>query len=192
MARKATKNTKDKIVEKALNLAAEQGWAEFSMADIGKAMKLSSAELQEYFEDKDDILVAFGRMIDRQVLKNIDDPDIEVPPRERLFDILMERFEALSEYRSGLVSVLSFFRADPKQAVISTPHLCRSMARMLELAGIDATGMSGAVKVAGLTGIYLKTLRVWKDDESKDLAKTMAALDKDLMRADRLAGTFGF
>ncbi len=44
----------------------------------------------------------------------------------------------------------------------------------------------------GLTGIYLKVLKVWCDDESRDLSKTMAALDKALERGESVADTFGF
>ena len=62
------------------------------------------------------------------------------------------------------------------------------MSWMLEAAGIETAGIKGAVKVIGLTGIYLKTLRVWCDDESPDMGKTMAALDKNLGQAEEWAG----
>ncbi|MEC7576790.1 MAG: TetR family transcriptional regulator, partial [Pseudomonadota bacterium] len=83
------------------------------------------------------------------------------------------------------------FHYDPKQAVISCPHLCRSMSWMLEAAGIEVGGIKGAMKVAGLTALYIKTLRVWRSDESVDMAKVMAALDKDLGRVEGLALRFG-
>jgi len=35
--------------------------------------------------------------------------------------------------------------------------------------------------------VWLKTLRVWLDDDSPDLARTMAALDRNLGRAGRCA-----
>lgn len=72
------------------------------------------------------------------------------------------------------------------------PHLCRSMTWMMEAAGIETLGLRGALKVAGLTGVYLKVLKTWTEDDSPDLAKTMAALDKDLGRAESFANTLGF
>ncbi|MCB9983312.1 MAG: TetR family transcriptional regulator [Rhodospirillales bacterium] len=192
MAKKTEKDLKQAIVEKTLALAEQQSWDSVGLPDIAQAAGLTLAEMYDLVEDKGDILALFGRMIDRRVLEAIGPSDANVSERDRLFDLLMERFDVLNEYRPGLVSILQSFRFDPKQAVIAAPHLCRSMSWMLEAAGIETGGITGAVKVAGLTGVYLKTLRVWRDDESADLAKVMAALDKDLGRVERAANTLGF
>jgi len=196
MAKKAakdtTKNTREKCVGYALALAAEKGWAEMSLRDVADKAGLSLAELHQHFEDKSDILIALGRMIDRKVLENIGKGEEDASPRDRLFDVLMERYEVINHYRGGVVAILESFLPDPKQAVIGLPHLARSMSWMLEAADIDTGGIRGAVKVAGLTGVYLKVLKTWKDDESKDLSRTMAALDKALGRAEQFAGLCGF
>ncbi len=63
---------------------------------------------------------------------------------------------------------------------------------MLEAAGIDTGGYKGAIKIAGLTALYLKTLKTWREDDSEDMAKTMAELDKNLERSEQWAGSFGF
>ena len=180
------------VVTSALELAETLGWANVTLVDIAEAAGLKLSELFDVIEDKNDVLVVLGRMIDRRVLEVIGEPDPSISTRDQLFDILMERYEILNDYRSGLVPILESFRFDPKQLVISCPHLARSMSWMLEAAGIDTNGLRGAVKVAGLTGVYIKTLRVWKEDESADLAKVMAALDKDLGRAEQVANTLGF
>ncbi|MGH1456939.1 MAG: TetR family transcriptional regulator [Alphaproteobacteria bacterium] len=182
---------KQKIVACALELAVEQGWEYTSLRDISARAEIKPAELYDVIDDKNDVLVLLGRMIDRRVLDGISIDD-EASPRDRLFDIMMDRYEVLNDYRGGLVSILESFKCDPKQMVISFPHLCRSMSWMLETAGIETSGIKGALKVAGLSGVYLKVLRVWKDDESADLAKTMAALDKALERAESVADTLGF
>jgi ubiquinone biosynthesis protein COQ9 len=188
MAVKAKKKlTRDDIALKTLALAGRLGWANLTLNDIAAEHKISLAELHEQFEDKADILAAFGRIIDREVLENIGAPEPEISPRDRLFDILMERFDVLNEYRPGVAAVLDSFLLDPKQALLSAPHLCRSMNWMLEAAGIDANGARGALKIMGLVALYLKVLKTWKEDESEDLSKTMAALDKDLSRAESLA-----
>ncbi len=183
---------KDKIIETALDLAKDMGWAQVSLSDIARECDISMAELFDFIDDKTDILVLLGRSIDRKVLHNIGEVDSALSERDRLFDLLMERFDVLNEYREGIVAVLESFRFDPKQAIISMPHLCRSMTWMLEAAGIETHGLRGAIKVAGLTGLYLKTLRIWRDDDSVDMGKVMAALDTDLERVEGLASRFGF
>ena len=187
----AKKVDKEKIVHIALDLAVKLGWDQVSLRDIADEAKLSLADLHEYFDDKSDILTALGRMIDRKVLENVGELEQELPVRDRLFDVMMERFDILNDYRDGIVAVLHSFKFDPKQAVISLPYLCRSMTWMLEASGIETNGIRGAIKVTGLTGVYLDVLRVWKDDDSPDMGKTMAALDKDLGRAESVVNMFG-
>ena len=184
---------KDKIVSSALHLAVEQGWQYVTLRDIAEHSGVTLIDMYSCVEHKDDVLVLLGRLIDRRVLENVHfAEDDSTSSRDKLFDILMDRFDVLNDYRDGIVAILDSFICDPKQMVISMPHLCRSMSWMLESAGIETSGIKGAIKVTGLTGIYLKVLRVWKEDDSKDLSKVMAALDKALERAESMANNFGF
>lgn len=193
MPQKSAGNIKEKSVKAALALAAEKGWEHTSLHDIAERAQVPLHQLHEHFEDRLDILTALGRMIDRKMLENTPqhaDPDLS--PRDRLFDLLMERFDVLNDHREGIIAILRTFKCDPKQAIISLPHLCRSMGWVLDAAHIETSGIKGAVRVTGLTGLYLKTLWVWMDDDSADMAKTMAALDKNLERSEKLAHSFGF
>lgn len=189
MTKKEQAPIKQQAVEAALTLAAKKGWNTLSLSDIACEAGLDMATMHDHFEDRFDLLAALGRMIDKKVLENVDE-DASLPERDRLFDLMMERFDALNDYRGGIISILNSFKTDPKQAVISLPHLGRSMSWMLESSGIRTNGIKGAVKVAGLSGVYLSTLRVWADDESPDMGKTMAALDKNLGHAEKWAERF--
>lgn len=181
---------KERAVTAALELASRMGWEMVTMTDIADKVHTNLAGLFEIFDDKSDILAAYGRRIDKAVLERAGDADPSVPERDRLFDLLMERFDVLSENREAVLSILKSFSSDPKQAVISLPHLGRSMAWMLEAAGIDTSGFKGAARVTGLAVVYLNALRHWSRDDSADLSKTMAALDKSLSRAERWANNF--
>lgn len=192
MVKKTTsKSVKDKAVDAVLALAQVKGWDQISMGDIALKAGLPLPELFDVFETRSDVLVALGRRIDRRVLEAVGPVSEASDPRDRLFDILMERFDILSEDRAAYVSILKSFKLDPKQAVISLPHLCQSMSWMLEACQISTSGVRGAARVAGLTGIYLKTLRVWLSDDTADSSKTMAKLDQTLGKAERLVGVFG-
>ncbi len=177
----------EKAVKATLLLAARDGWTQISMKDIAAQAKIPLTDLHAAFDDKTDLLVAYGRMVDGKVLGNVGTSHDGSNHRDRLFDILMERFDILKEDRDALLSILESFKCDPRQAVAGLPHLGRSMSHMLDAAGIDANGLQGAAHVAALTVVYLATVRTWMDDDSPDMARTMAALDKNLGRAEQLA-----
>lgn len=175
---------KDKMVAAMLALAAERTWDFVTFEDIADKAGVDLKDAREYFDDRSDILAAYGRILDRRMVEQCEFGETEISCREKIFDLIMERFDIVNEDRAAILSVLQGFRGDPKEAVISFPHLGRSMSRTLDAAGIETRGIFGAVKVAGLTGIYLYALKTWKEDNSPDMAKTMATLDKALDKAE--------
>lgn len=181
---------KQNIIDVALRLAAVEGWEHLSVRHIADTAEIPLADFYDHFDDKTDIVVAYGRALDREVMQAFPKFHPETSHRERLFDILMERFDKVNEHRAALLSILNSMKFDPKQMIISLPHLGHSMQRMLELADIDTGGARGALRVMGLLGVYVWALRAWVDDETKDLSKTMAALDRALDRADSLSQNF--
>lgn len=185
------KPVKERAVIAALDLSARMGWDMITLADIADKAHCTLAELSDIFDDKGDILIAYERMVDKRLLEAFAEPDMSSSERDRLFDILMERFDILNDHRAAMQSVLKTIMLDPKQAVIGLPHLGRSMSWVLEAAGIDSSGIKGAVRVAGVTAVYLYALRAWSKDDSADLSKTMAALDRGLNRAEQCVNTLG-
>lgn len=188
---KKRSESREKAIKSALFLAARDGWARVSMHDIAAHAKIPLPDLHAEFDDKTALLVAYGRMIDKKVLDCVSTSHGSSSHRDRLFDVLMERFDVLNEDRDALLSILESFKCDPRQALTGLPHLGRSMAHMLDAAGIDTSGLQGGAHVAALTVVYLATVRTWMDDDSPDMAKTMAALDKNLGRAEQCATMMG-
>jgi AcrR family transcriptional regulator len=168
----------------ALGLAAERGWGKISLADIAEAAQTPMSELHARFATKQAILDAFSRHVDHAVLKTVDDEAPEGNARERLFDVLMRRFDVLDADRDGVKAVVKASACDPLALACGACGLRRSMAAMLEAAGISAGGLAGILRVKGLAAVYLAALRAWLGDDSPDRAKTMAALDRALRRAD--------
>lgn len=185
-------HAKDAIIQAALILAAEQGWSNLSMHTIAVHADVSMDMMIALFDDKADILNAIGKHVDRQVAESLGaGVSEEEPERDRLFDVLMERFDILNENRAAFISIVDGTTRDPKQAVTAMPWLCQSMGRMLELAKIESHGWQGAIRIMGLSGVYLKVMRDWIKDDSPDMAATMAALDKALAQVDRWADRLG-
>lgn len=149
------------------------------------------ADLYRFYPDKLAFVQAFMARIDGEVLAGTSaslDPEETV--RDRLFDILMRRFDALKPHRAALDQICRAGRRDPMMALVLGPSLMRSMAAMLEAAGISGRGLPGAVRQNALLAIYAAVSRVFDKDELADLSKTMAALDSRLKTAERWAQTF--
>ncbi len=182
-------DSSEQIVKAALDLAAERGWRTLTMTEIAARAGISLDELYWRTPGKPAILAAFDQMIDRAVLAG-GSADPADKPRDRLFEVMMRRFDALSEYRAGVAALIRDLPADPVSALAELPRLNTAMQWTLEAAGIPATGLIGRLKVQALGVVYLLVLRVWLDDDSEDQSRTMAALDKRLQQAEQLANTF--
>jgi ubiquinone biosynthesis protein COQ9 len=182
--------SKGRALRAALDLAAVRDWAGITMADIAEACECSPADLQKVFKDRNEIIIAYGDQLDHKVAENVF-VDEESPERDRLFDVIMERFDILNDDRAAVLSIAKSFCRDPKSAFTGMPHLGQSMLSMLQVAKIDASGPRGIVTSFGLTGVYLYALKVWRDDESPDMGKTMVALDKALGHAESAVQLLG-
>ncbi len=174
----------DRVIDAALGLAAERRWREVSLRDIAEAAGIGLGDLHGMFRSKGAIVAAFTRRIDAQVIAGTDAEALGEPARDRLFDVLVRRFEALRPHRPALGSIVC--DAAPGAGLAAGCRLMRSMAWSLEAAGIRSSGPLGRLRVKGLAAIYLATLMVFLRDDSADLARTMARLDRALGRADTM------
>ena len=175
-------------IEIAMALAAEKGWRDLTLTDIASAAKMSLADLYALYPSKQAILTAFVRDVDRAVLAE-SEPS-EGTAKDRLFDVLMRRLDKLDPYKAAVKRIGEDTVRDPLAFLCSLGRVDHSMAAMLEAAGISAGGLTGMVRAKGLSAVYLSALRAWVKDESADKSKTMAALDRALGRAERVAGGF--
>lgn len=179
------------IFEAAATHLVEVGPDKFSVCEIAESLNVSSELLTPVFNDLYSFATSFGRFIDGAVVQDVptrsdDDAALDnEPAKDRVFEVLMSRFDALEPYKEA-VRVLASVK-DPKFGAIITVQLPHSMGLMLSLSGVAVTGFKKPLQVAGLIGIWLRTVRVWLKDDSEDMAKTMASLDKSLKDADSLA-----
>ena len=179
----------DRIIDAALACFARQGWRRLSLAEIAAEAGLPILRVYRLFSSKPAILCGFFRRIDETVLAAPLEGEPDERPRDRVFDLLMRRFDALQPYRAALDVLARELPTDPLAALAAGAGLLRSMRWMLEAAGISAEGLGGAVAVKLTAAAYLATLRVWRRDDSPDLAPTMAALDRRLRGIERWYGT---
>lgn len=176
------------LIAAFFRLAAERGWARASVAAAAHEASLPLDRARLRFPTRAVVLIRFGRMADQAALAGM---SADGSVRDKLFDLLMRRFDALQAHRPGVLALLHALPTEPPTAVLLACATRRSMRWMLEAAGCTARGLRGRLRVRGLIAIWLWTLRAWERDESTDLSATMAALDAALGRAERVAGWLG-
>jgi AcrR family transcriptional regulator len=180
-------DARGKIVDALMELAAERRFEDISVRDICKTAGVSLADFRDAFPSKGAVLAGFSRRIDRAVLAEHGEVLADESPRERLFDILMRRLEAMAPYREGVREASAWLRREPTAALAMNHVVMSSMRFMLEAAGIEAHGAAGAIKLQGLALAWARMIRIWLDDDEPALSKTMAELDRVLTRGERAA-----
>ena len=175
----------DRLLDAALDVIAANGWRAATMAEIALRAGVSLADLYALFPSKPHLLAALLAHTDRRVLA-APVADAAEGARDRLFDVLMRRFDALQPHKGAYLRLMRELPFDPPAMRALLPRLVRAMRWMVEAAGLSASGPAGFLRTRGLALIYLNSLRTWAGDDSPDMARTMAALDRDLRRADAL------
>ena len=173
------------IVNAAFDLATKIGWVRMSITDIAKKANLSEATVCTRYPTKALLLNEFMRHIDDLVLAQnapFDEFDLE---RDRIFEILMLRFEAMQPYKEALRQINRDLPKEPINIIANGPSAALSMSKMLAAANLTANGLLGIAHAHGLLVVWLATARVWLQDDTPDMTQTMAALDRNLRRGEK-------
>jgi AcrR family transcriptional regulator len=175
----------ERILEAALAVIAGAGWWRLTFSAIADEAGLPILRVYRLFGSKPAILGAIFRRIDETVLAEPPAPEPDERPRDRLFDLLMRRFDALTPHKEAVAVLARELPFDPVAALCARASLLRSMRWMLEAADVSTAGLAGAVAARLTAQAYLAAIRVWRRDGSPDLAHTMATLDARLRRIER-------
>jgi ubiquinone biosynthesis protein COQ9 len=178
-------NERNRAIQAALELAAEGGWKAVTFAAVAERTGLSLADLRRDFTCKADILKVFQAEIDAEVLARAKAATAEQSPRDRVFDMVMTRFDAMTPYKPALRRIYAALCRHPAEAAQLLPSSLASHYWMLVGAGAKLDGPGAGLRVAGLASIYAKVFRVWLDDSSPGLDRTMATLDRRLKNGEQ-------
>jgi hypothetical protein len=177
---------KARIFDGLFQVVAEHGWRGTTLTRIAAAAGVSLGEMRGFASCPEGIMLRYSALVDRQVLDGTVPTEGE-SPRDRIFDVLMRRLDAMQPHRAGIVRFMKDLPFHPFLVLSLGAAMERSMGWMLEAAGLDSHGPAGLARIKGLTAVWVFTLRAWLKDDSADLAPTMAALDRALDRADQVA-----
>ena len=190
MAKAASRSTRSKpdpreaIVDALMNRAADEDFKSIRLEDIAADAGMTLSELRAVYSNTIPMLAGFFRRIDLAVLA--DGPaDPESGARDRLFEILMRRFDALRPYKPAIARMARSASRDPAFAFMLRQFGATSHKWTLSAADVSSSGMLGKVRLNGVMLAYADAVRVWLQDDDPELERTMVALDKALRRGEQ-------
>jgi hypothetical protein len=174
------------LARAALSLAANTPWREVTLARLADAANRPVSDLYgaSPWEAVDCVEEAF----DRAIGENVDQLDPSQSVRDRLFDLIMRRFEAMEPHRAAVLSMEAGIDRDPTLMAATHQRHVRCARWVLALAGLEADGMTGQARAQGLGVIIGQARAAWRGDDEGGFTKTMASLDKNLRRAEEMFG----
>ena len=174
------------VVEALMRLASDRPWSDIELPDISREADLTLSDLRDLFPSKGAILDGFTRMIDKAVIEGTSQDLVGEPARERVFDIVMRRLDAMAPYRPALRRISWALRTDLMSLSALNRSALNSARYMLAAAGVPTEGPLGFVKLQGLVLATANVMETWFEDEDPTQAKTMSRLDRELGRGERV------
>jgi hypothetical protein len=174
------------LARAALTLASSMPWREVTLLKLADtaARPISDFYGASLGEAVDCVEEAF----DRAIGDNLEALDPAQSVRDRLFELIMRRFEAMEPHRAAVVAMEAGADRDPTLMAAAHQRHVRCARWVLALSGLEADGMTGQARAQGLGVIIGQARMAWRGDDAGDFNKTMASLDKNLRRAEEMFG----
>ncbi|GAK33207.1 hypothetical protein JCM17846_20050 [Iodidimonas nitroreducens] len=187
-----TPTIRDKVIDAALMAVTDCGWRRTHIDDVIEAAGVSEALFYREFDGLVSVMVAASRQLNAAMADAVADFEEEDSTREKLFALIMARFDAAMPWRAAIVDLARSAPTDPVLAAAAGQALMTMASRALSLAGITVSGPLGFARVnAFMLSVILPAARIWLKDESADLSKTMTGLNDLLERAEWVASRSG-
>jgi AcrR family transcriptional regulator len=183
---KAPVDKRRQAIEALMRLASDRPWSDIEITDVAQEAGLTLSEMRDLFPSKGAMLDGFTRMIDKIVIEGTSDDLIGEPARERIFDVVMRRLDAMTPYKAALRRISFAVRGDLASLAALNRVGLNSARYMLAAAGVPTEGPLGAVKLQGFVLAQANILSTWFEDDDPTAARTMARLDKELGRGERV------
>jgi AcrR family transcriptional regulator len=179
--------TEADLLEQAFTLIAEQGWRDFSLTALARRAGVPLSKVYAAFPTRAAVLPALGRRLDEAMLDL--DPAEEfagMSPRERVFELVMRRLDAMAPFRAGL-RALGESGGDIDVLASACGNLGRATGWLVDASEAPLGPLRRAVAGPVLGLVYARVVQVWLRDDTPDRAETMAELDRRLNQAEGLA-----
>ena len=174
------------LARAALTLAAATPWREVTLLKLADEAARPISDF--YGASPGEAVDCVEEAFDRAIADNVEALDPGQSVRDRLFELIMRRFEAMEPHRAAVLAMEHGLDRDPTLMAAAHQRHLRCARWVLALAGLEADGMTGQARAQGLGVIIGQARAAWRGDSAGDYAKTMASLDKNLRRAEEMFG----
>ncbi len=182
---KNSSETEKNYIKKGFDLINDIGWDKFSIEKLSTKENIPVRDLKVFFKCKYSIVDKFSRMIDKNIESKLRLEDFkDSSKKDILFELIMMRFDEMEEFKGSLSKILDVSKQKPLLASIITKNVMNTMDFFLELSNSYSNYAFDVLKKNFLFLIYSITFKTWLSDNTEDLSKTMAELDKLLSTAE--------
>lgn len=171
----------DAIVRAALSHVPFDGWSHTSLIMGAQDCGLDEAALAEALpKGVDDAIAVYAAIADKDMVAQFHEmADKPEKTHLKIRALILCRLRLAMAHKETVSKTMAYL-AQPTQAAMASKLLYQSVDAMWRAAGDEATDMSFYTKRATLAAVYSATLLAFIADDSGDMAKTEAFLDRRL------------
>jgi AcrR family transcriptional regulator len=169
-----------RISSAALHLAAAEGWQTVTLGAVAKRAKMPLATVKKYAASRATLICLIAAELDRSAFAAVG--KLQGGPRDVLFDLLMARFDAMQKHRKAILSMVESTNGRERGCGLARATL-EGAYRLVDAARLKKP--MRPVLVSGVVAVYGWAFYAWRKDASRDMAKTMAAVDRGLRVAEK-------
>lgn len=180
----AEQTIKNQLIEAVLNHIPFDGWSTASLKMAAADCDVSEAELTALFPaGVADAISAYGAYADEKMVSAFEeryqDDSVAVPIHIKIRTLILIRLEQAIPHKEVVRRTLVVL-ARPQHAKLAAKMLYQTVDAIWRAAGDTSTDFNFYTKRATLSTVYSATLLAFLSDNSTDMAKTEAFLDRRL------------
>ena len=176
--------TPELFVENMLRHVPFEGWSETAMQTTAEELDLSASDVARLFPKGFASVITIGsddvdaKMVAEFISRFADRLD-ETPVHIKIRELLIIQFEILHPHKEAVRKMVTFM-AKPEHAELGSCLLYKTLDRVWRAAGDRSTDYNFYTKRATLAAVYGATMLAFLDDDTPDMQKTRAFLDRRL------------
>ncbi len=174
--------SQSEIAKAVLRLAADKGWYGVTPELIAQRFKKGGDAVLHTYPDTRDFLPVIGQWIAEETLQ-LSQQSHGTSIHDGLFDMMMARFEVMQTERKGILAIASAARQNTVLLQHLLPEDAKAMQAIIRYAQNNQQAkMPEIILIGGLLALHAYVFWVWSRDDTPDLSRTMATLDRALRR----------